>query len=57
VTSADGNSVTLVADTWTQLSVTVRPASGQVFAAFEPNFSNATSGTIITWDDMSITAN
>jgi hypothetical protein len=57
VNTADGTKVTLVVDTWTQLTLTFQPASGQVFAAFEPNFSNATSGTVITWDDMSITPN
>jgi N-acetylneuraminic acid mutarotase len=55
-TTAAGPKVTLVAGTWTKLTLTVKPGSGQVFAAFEPNFSGNTSGTVIYWDDMSLIA-
>ncbi len=52
--SATGTAVVLTANTWTRLTVTFTPVTGQVFAAFEPNFSGTTAGTVITWDDMSI---
>ena len=55
--SAGSARVTLAANTWTKLTVTFTPISGQVIAVFEPNFSNATKGTVLYWDDMSITAN
>lgn len=55
--SANGPSVTLAANTWTQLTLTgIRPATGQVSAAMAPTFSGATTGTIIYWDDMSLTS-
>ena len=57
VTREESARVTLAAITWTKLTVTFTPISGQVIAVFEPNFSNATKGTVLYWDDMSITAN
>ncbi|MGP0108407.1 MAG: IPT/TIG domain-containing protein [Acidimicrobiales bacterium] len=55
--SANGPTVTLVANTWTQLTITgIKPATGQVYAGMEPNFSAATTGTVIYWDDMSLTS-
>jgi IPT/TIG domain/Galactose oxidase, central domain len=55
--SINGPSVTLAANTWTQLTITgIKPASGQVSVGMEPNFSAASTGTAISWDDMSLTA-
>ncbi|MGZ4619910.1 MAG: hypothetical protein ACXV5Q_09875 [Frankiaceae bacterium] len=53
--SAGSARVTLTANTWTKLTVTFTPISGQVIAVFEPNSSNATKATVLYWDDMSIT--
>jgi hypothetical protein len=56
IDSAGGSAVSLAANTWTELTVPgVRPVSGEVYAGMEPNFSRATSGTVISWDDMSLT--
>ena len=57
VDSASGPTVTLTAGTWTQLTIKgIKPAAGEVDAGMEPNFSRATKGTIIYWDDMSLTS-
>ncbi len=57
INSVNGATVTLVADTWTQLTITgVKPASGEVYGGMEPNFSSAAKGTVLYWDDMSLTA-
>jgi hypothetical protein len=57
IDSATGPWVTLVANTWTQLTVTgVKPVSGETEGVMEPDFSNSTNGTVIYWDDMSVTA-
>jgi len=57
VDSVSGPWVTLVPDTWTQLTLTgVKPASGETQAVVEPDFSQATTGTVIYWDDMSATS-
>ena len=57
VDSANGPTVTLTAGSWTQLTIKgIKPAAGEVDAAMEPNFSSATKGTIIYWDDMSLTS-
>jgi hypothetical protein len=57
VDTDNGPSVTLAANTWTQLTLTgIKPASGEVYAGMEPDFSKATKGTVIYWDDMSLTA-
>jgi hypothetical protein len=57
VDSANGPTVTLTAGTWTQLTIKgIKPAAGEVDAGMEPNFSSATKGTIIYWDDMSLTS-
>ena len=57
VNSVNGPNVTLVPNTWTQLSVTsFKPTSSEALAGMEPNFSKATKGTVIYWDDMSLTA-
>ena len=56
VDSASGPWVTLAANTWTQLTVTgVAPTSAEPLGVLEPDFSNGASGTVIYWDDMSIT--
>ncbi|MGA3149049.1 MAG: IPT/TIG domain-containing protein [Acidimicrobiales bacterium] len=56
VNSANGSTVTLAAGTWTQLQITgIKPTSSETNAAMEPNFSKATKGTVIYWDDMSLT--
>jgi hypothetical protein len=57
VNSANGPTVTLVAGTWTQLTITgIKATTGELYAAMEPNFSGATKGTVIYWDDMSLTS-
>ncbi len=57
VNSANGPTVTLAAGTWTQLGITgIKPSSRETNAAMEPNFSKATKGTVIYWDDMSLTS-
>jgi hypothetical protein len=56
--SGGGSWVTLVANTWTRLAVTgITPVSSEIYGGMEPNFSNAIKGTVIYWDDMSITSN
>jgi hypothetical protein len=57
VTSTGGTRLTLARGVWTLLSVTIKAASGQSYVALEPNFSSAGVGTVVTWDDMSVTAN
>jgi hypothetical protein len=51
--------VTLTAGSWTHLTNTSVKAtsSSDVSAVMEPNFSAATSGTVMYWDDMTLTAN
>jgi hypothetical protein len=57
VDSAGGATLTLAANTWTQLTITgIKPTSREVSAALEPNFSGATKGSIIYWDDMSLSS-
>jgi hypothetical protein len=52
-----GPTVSLAANTWTQLTITgIRPASGEVYAGMEPNFSGATKGVVIYWDDMGLSS-
>jgi hypothetical protein len=47
---------TLAANTWTQLTLTsIKPDPGEAYAAIEPHFTKATTGTVIYWDDMSLT--
>jgi sugar lactone lactonase YvrE len=55
--SANGPTVTLVANTWAQLTITgLHATSSEFYAGMEPNFSGATKGTVIYWDDMSLTS-
>ncbi len=57
VDSANGPAVTLAANTWTHLTITgIKPVAGEVYGGMEPNFSSAASGTVIYWDDMSLTS-
>jgi IPT/TIG domain len=57
VNSATGPNVTLTARTWTHLTMTgIKPTSKEVYGAMEPNFLKGTKGTIIYWDDMSLTS-
>ena len=57
VDSASGPNVTLVANTWTHLTLTgIRPASGEVYGGMEPDFLSGTKGTVIYWDDMTLTS-
>jgi hypothetical protein len=57
VDSATGPNVTLTPDTWTHLTVTgIQPASGEVYGGMEPDFLKGTKGTIIYWDDMTLTS-
>jgi N-acetylneuraminic acid mutarotase len=52
-----GPNVTLVANTWTHLTVTgIKPASGEVYGGMEPDFLSGARGTIIYWDDMTLTS-
>jgi len=56
VDSANGPNVTLTPNTWTKLTATgIKAASGELYAGMEPNLENATKGTVMTWDDMSLT--
>ena len=55
--SATGPNVTLTAGTWTHLTLTgIKPAASEVYGAMEPDFLKGTKGTIIYWDDMSLTS-
>ncbi len=57
VNSAGGPNVVLVANTWTELSITgIKVTSSEALAGMEPNFSKATKGSLIYWDDMSLTS-
>ena len=57
IDTASGPTVTLAAGTWTHLTITgIQPAAGEVYAGMGPNFSRAASGTVIYWDDMSLTS-
>jgi hypothetical protein len=57
VDSVSGPWVTLVPNTWTQLTLSgIKPASGETQAVVEPDFSQTTTGTVIYWDDMSVTS-
>jgi hypothetical protein len=56
VDTSSGPSVTLVANTWTELTVSgIKPSATEVYAGFEPDFSKATKSTVIYWDDMDLT--
>jgi sugar lactone lactonase YvrE len=55
VDTVSGAWVTLGPNTWTELTVSgITPSSGEVYAGMEPDFSKATKGTVIYWDDMSL---
>jgi sugar lactone lactonase YvrE len=57
VDSDTGPNVTLTAGTWTHLTVTgIKPVSGEVYGGMEPDFLSGTSGTVIYWDDMTLTS-
>jgi hypothetical protein len=44
-----------VANTWTELTVSeIQPSATEVYAGLEPDFSKATKGTVIYWDDMDL---
>jgi hypothetical protein len=51
--------VTLTAGSWAHMtdSSVKATSSSDVSAVMEPNFSAATTGTVMYWDDMSLTAN
>jgi sugar lactone lactonase YvrE len=54
--SATGPNVSLTPNTWTKVTLTgIKPTAGEVFAGMEPNFSRATRGTVIVWDDLGLT--
>lgn len=56
VSTVSSPSVTLSANTWTQLTLTgIKPTTGEAYAAMQPHFAKATTGTVIYWDDMSLT--
>ncbi len=55
VDTANGPWVTLVPNTWTQLPLTgIKPTASEVYAGMEPDYSKATKGTVIYWDNMSL---
>jgi hypothetical protein len=54
--SAESPLVTLKPNTWTKLTATFTAASNQALGAMSANFSRATSGTVILYDDMSLVA-
>ncbi|MBO0825874.1 MAG: hypothetical protein J2P27_18775, partial [Actinobacteria bacterium] len=55
--AATGPNVTLTAGTWTHLTVTaIKPTASEVYGGIEPDFLNGTRGTIIYWDDMTLTS-
>jgi hypothetical protein len=57
VDSDTGPNVTLTAGTWTHLTLTgIKPASGEVYGGMEPDFLSGTKGTVIYWDDMTLTS-
>jgi hypothetical protein len=57
VDSANGPTVTLAANTWTHLTITgIEPVAGEVYGGMEPDFSGAAGGTVVYWDDMSLTS-
>jgi hypothetical protein len=57
VDTSSGPWVTLPANTWTELTVSgIHPSTTEVYAGMEPDFSKATKGTVIYWDDMDLTS-
>ena len=57
VDTASGPWVTLVPNAWTELPLSgIKPTASEVYAGMEPDFSKATKGTVIYWDNMSLTA-
>jgi hypothetical protein len=48
--------VKLTPNVWTRLSISFSAKTSQVYAAIAPSFSQTTKGTVISWDDMSVTA-
>jgi hypothetical protein len=48
--------VTIPANTWTSISVTFTASSNHAFVGPSPNFSAASSGTVISYDDMRVFA-
>jgi hypothetical protein len=48
--------VKLAANVWTRLSLPLAPKSGQVYAALAASFSGAARGTVLSYDDMGVTA-
>ena len=57
VDTANGPWVTLVPNTWTELPLTgIKPTASELYAGMEPDFSKATKGTVIYWDNMSLTS-
>ena len=58
VDSASGPWVTLAANTWTHLTLSgIQPNAQEPYAVIEPDFSRAVTGTLMYWDDMTLTAN
>jgi large repetitive protein len=57
IDSDSGPWITLAPNTWTQLTLTgTKPASGETQGVVEGDFSAAPAGTVIYWDDMSVTS-
>ena len=55
VGTASGPPVTLAPNTWTELTLSgIKPTATEVYAGMEPDFSKATKGAVIYWDDMSL---
>jgi hypothetical protein len=56
VDTDSGPWVTLTPGTWTELTVGgIKPSASEVYAGMEPDFSKAAGGTVIYWDNMSLT--
>jgi hypothetical protein len=46
----------LPANTWTQLTLPgLSPRATSAYTVMEPSFISATTGTLMYWDDMSLT--
>ena len=50
----NGTAVTLTPNTWTQLKVGVTATDGDVWAAVRTGFSGTRIGSVLVWDDMSL---
>jgi hypothetical protein len=57
IDSDSGPTVNLPANTWTQLTMSgLVPRTASADTVMEPSFSGAATGTVMYWDDMSLTS-